>query len=85
MDLLPNFDTNENLADEKVPMVLHVLRNPYGKSGSDVKNARLYAAKLIEQFREAYLNMREFAEASGLDTATRGGKLMCSDGRIPTH
>jgi hypothetical protein len=54
-----------------VSHVLHVLRNPFGFSSDEVRSVRLKAAELIERYRDAYTNMREFAEANGLDTTAR--------------
>lgn len=51
--------------------VLHVLRNPFGFSYGEVRAARLRGADLIERYRNAYINMRDFAEANGLDTKAR--------------
>jgi hypothetical protein len=51
--------------------VLHVLRNPFDFSDDEVRAARIKGAELIERYRDAYLNMRQFAEANGLDTVAR--------------
>ncbi len=51
--------------------LLNVLRNPFGKSETECKKARLQAADYIEFLHDAYVNMRDFAEENGLDTMTR--------------
>lgn len=58
--------------------ILHVIRNPDGFSVKEVRLARLDAANEIERLivahedaTAAYLNMREFAEESGLNTWAR--------------
>jgi hypothetical protein len=56
------------ISEKRESNVIHILRNPYGYSNSDVREARLDAAKLIENYKDAYLNMRKFAEDNGLDT-----------------
>lgn len=56
----------------KVELILHILRNPYGKSDKQISDTRLAAADKIEELHDAYLNMKKFAKSKGLDTATRG-------------
>ena len=51
---------------------LHILRNPYSYSEETTREARLKAADLIESYKSAYLNMRDFAEKSGLNTTCTG-------------
>lgn len=66
----------EDSIKAKEHKILHILRNPYGWSESDVRWARLEGAKLIEDYKDAYLNMRDFAEENRLNTATtnQGGQ-----------
>lgn len=40
-------------------------------TGEELWAMRLKIAELIERYKDAYLNMREFAESKGLDTTTR--------------
>lgn len=51
-----------------VQTVLHILRNPWGKSEETVHHARLRAAGLIEHYVSAYENIRDWAEQNGVDT-----------------
>jgi hypothetical protein len=64
------------LSPKEVPMamqkVIATLRNPYGFSDDDVKQARLDASTMLEDFYDAYENLRAYANANGLNTtATR--------------
>lgn len=52
--------------------ILHILRNSYGKSAEELKAAQLAACDKIESLQAAYINMRDFANENGLDTATTG-------------
>lgn len=52
--------------------VLHILRNPYGYSATEIRQMQIKACNLIERYQDAYLNMRKFAEDNGLDTTTHG-------------
>lgn len=51
--------------------ILHILRNPSGHSEESVRAARQQGADLIESLQAAYTNMREWAEANGVDTVAR--------------
>lgn len=51
----------------KINEILHILRNPYGKSEKQKLEARLSAADKIEELLDAYLNMKKFAEDNGLN------------------
>ena len=51
--------------------LLNILRNPYGRSETECREARLQAANDIEILQKAYLNMRDFAEKNSLDTMSR--------------
>lgn len=51
--------------------ILHILRNPYGKSEDEIRTAQLAACNRIEELQSAYTNMRDFAQENGLDTASR--------------
>lgn len=59
-------------SQKTIDTVLHVLRNPYGRSSEEVRWARLAACDLIEDLQSAFLNMRDFAADNGLDTACYG-------------
>lgn len=50
---------------------LHIVRNPWGHSEQQKRLAALTCADLAEGYKSAYLNMKEFAEASGLNTVAR--------------
>ena len=52
--------------------VLNILRNPYGVSKQDKEDARLIGADLIEHYKEAYINMKEWAEENGINITTTG-------------
>ena len=51
---------------------LHICRSPYGHTAAERREARLKVCELMESYKDAYLNMRQFAEDSGLDTTTYG-------------
>lgn len=51
---------------------LHIVRNPWGHSDQEQRRAALKIAILVERYRNAYENLREFAEQNGLDTTTYG-------------
>ena len=51
---------------------LHIVRNPYGFSEDEIREARLYVCDKMESYKDAYLNMREFAESKGIDTRAYG-------------
>lgn len=53
--------------------ILHKLRNPYGFSPAKMRQVRLAAADEIELWKDAYSNLREFAENSGLNVNTVAG------------
>ena len=55
--------------------IIHILRNPYGWSQKNKDSARLAAADEIEKWRDAYKNMRKFAEDNGLDTMAYNNSL----------
>jgi len=46
----------------KTTKLLHVLRNPYGRSAEERKQDRLVAADEIERWKDAFENMRDWAE-----------------------
>jgi len=50
---------------------LSICRNPHGFSEDEVREARLTVCDKMESYKNAYLNMREFAESKGLDTMAR--------------
>ena len=47
--------------------ILHILRNPHGKSYLQIVNARLGGADLIERYKEAYEVTKDWAEENGVD------------------
>lgn len=51
---------------------IHVLRNPYGWDDDAVRACRIFACDKLESYGDALINLREFAEESGLNTAARG-------------
>lgn len=68
--------------DDKLPVhrmstrnLLHLLRNPYGHTPEEISNVRHAAADRLEELEkqlkhahDAYVNMRDWAEANGVDT-----------------
>ena len=54
----------------KTNTILNILRNPYGRSEEEKRNARLEAANEIESWIDAYNNMKEWAIKNGLDINT---------------
>ena len=61
----------------KTTKLLHVLRNPYGRSDEERKQDRLAAADEIERWKDAFENMRDWAEQKGIDTNTPGKENLC--------
>ena len=59
------------MIDERTKKAIHILRNPFGWSNEEQKRAAWDACKAIERLDAAYENMRQFAEANGLDTTCR--------------
>jgi len=59
----------------KTEEILHILRNPYGKTECEIKSAQIEACDKIESLQSAYINMRDFANDNGLDTAVAGVRL----------
>jgi len=51
---------------------LHVCRNPYGWGDETMRKCRLYVCEMMERYKEAAINYREFAEENGLDTMIWG-------------
>lgn len=39
--------------------ILHILRNPYGKTAAEIRGAQLEACDKIESLQKAYTNMRD--------------------------
>jgi hypothetical protein len=62
---------SERHMSDRTKTVLHILRNPYGHTPEEIRQAQLDAATEIENWMDAYWNMRKFAEANGLDTMAR--------------
>jgi hypothetical protein len=50
---------------------LHILRNSWGYTQEEIKEAQLFACDEIEHLEKAYLNMRDWAEQNGVDTVCR--------------
>lgn len=62
----PNLSTHD---------LLHLLRNPYGHTSQEMDSVRRAAADRLEELEkqlkytyDAYVNMRDWAEANGVDT-----------------
>jgi hypothetical protein len=53
---------------------LGILRNPYGFTKEEIKQAQLDACDAYESMLDSYTNMRDFAEESGLNTTADGSK-----------
>jgi len=54
----------------KTNKVLHILRNPYGFNKSTIREAAMAAADEIERWKDAFENMRDWAEQNGVDIMT---------------
>lgn len=50
---------------------IHILRNPYGHSQENQREAALKACDEIEALEDAYQNMKAWAEQNGVDTVCR--------------
>ena len=50
--------------------ILHILRNPYGYSKSELREAALSGADEIEKWEEAFYNIRDWAVENGVDVTT---------------
>jgi predicted DNA-binding protein (UPF0278 family) len=62
---------NINIISEKRRNeILHILRNPYGHSQEEIRQAQLDSADEIENLIDAYENMKAWAETNGVDTLT---------------
>jgi hypothetical protein len=61
---------NSSISDRKIDddFALHVVRNPYGWSEETIRSCRLYVCDKLESYKDAYINLRDFAEENGLDT-----------------
>jgi len=57
----------------KTNKILHILRNPYGRDLAELRQAALAAADEIERWKNAFENMRAWAEKNGVDVMTYGG------------
>ena len=53
---------------------IHITRNPHGFSDAECREARLFVCDRLESWKDAYENMCDFAEQSGLD-------MVCSSDR----
>jgi len=56
------------ISEKREKEVIHILRSPYGFSDGEVRSAGLVAATMVENYKAAYINMRQFAEENGLNT-----------------
>jgi hypothetical protein len=59
---------------------IHILRNPWGFSRLQQREAALYACDEIERLEDSYANMRAWAESNGLDTVCTGTLKEPKDG-----
>jgi len=50
--------------------IIHILRNPYRWNQAERDDARLAAADEIEKWKNAFENLRQYAEDNGLDIMT---------------
>lgn len=53
-------------------LIISFLRNPYGKTPEEMREIRLAAADEIEEWKNAYENMRDWAIQCGVDVDTYG-------------
>ena len=51
---------------------MHICRNPWGRSNEQMREARLRICDRLEAWKDAYKNMRKFAEDNGLNTTCQG-------------
>ena len=54
----------------KTNEIIHILRNPYGYHTEKLRIVALAAATEIERWKDAFENMRDWAEKNGLDIMT---------------
>jgi hypothetical protein len=59
------------ISEQRRHEILHILRNPFGHSQEEIRQAQLDAADEIENLLDAYVNMRDWARANGVDTTAR--------------
>jgi len=59
----------------KTDEILHILRNPYGWNDTEIRQVALDAADEIERWKDAFENMRDWAEKNGLDIMTHNTAL----------
>lgn len=60
---------------------IHICRNPYGHSADQRKQAKLVVCDRLESWKDAYENMRDFAELTGQDvTCYSGGQTVEDSG-----
>lgn len=52
--------------------ILNILRNPWGWSEAEKREAALAAADEVERWKGAFENMRDWAIANGVDVNTYG-------------
>lgn len=64
---------------------LHICRNPYGHPQHKLREACLTVCDRLESWKGAYLNMRQFAEDSGLDTVCYHGPRVSDGNRELTN
>ena len=58
---------------------IHICRNPWGFSEVAIRKARLLLCDAVESWKDAYENMRDFAEQSGLDVTCYSGSQSAGD------
>ncbi len=59
------------MAKDYTDEILHVLRNPYGYTETQIREVMFDAADEIERWKGAFENMRDWAIENGLDVTTR--------------
>lgn len=60
-------------------LCIHMLRNPYGHTREQIKEAQLFACDEIEALEDAYQNMKAWAEKNGVDTVCYGPSCTIGD------
>ena len=57
---------------ERTKKILHVLRNPFGRTRSELSQDRIDAADEIERWEDAYMNLKAWCERNNFDITARG-------------
>ena len=69
---MPPDNNEERIKTMTENEAIHICRNPYGHSASQCKQAKLTVCTRLESWKDAYENMRKFAEDNGLNMTCQG-------------